>query len=101
MYPVILSIVAVLSVFGMAATPAMADDISTCNSASGDDAIEACGRLIRRNPKDVGAFSQRGIAYSKKDDWDRLRRFRVAHRRARRGFGRSPISGPRATVSGA
>jgi tetratricopeptide (TPR) repeat protein len=71
MHRVILSVVAALSVFGMPEMPAAADDISTCASKAGDDAVAACSRLIARNPKSPVAYKNRGVAYSGKGDYDR------------------------------
>jgi hypothetical protein len=61
MYRVILCVVAALSAFGMAATPAVADDNSTCASGAGDEAIAACSRLIAENPKNIVAYNSAAL----------------------------------------
>jgi len=61
----------VVTSLGLFAARAAADDTSTCDNGTGDQAITACSRLIKRNPKDAAAFNNRGIAYKAKGDLDR------------------------------
>jgi tetratricopeptide (TPR) repeat protein len=69
MYRLFFSIIVALSAFGMTATLA-ADDTSTCAKLSGDDAIAACSRLIKINPKHIQAYFNRGRTYIYKGDND-------------------------------
>jgi tetratricopeptide (TPR) repeat protein len=55
----------------IAISPAVADDRSVCTGGTGDDRIAACTRLLTRNPKDAGAYSNRGNAYFRKGEYDR------------------------------
>ena len=42
-----------------------------CENLSGDAAIAACNEAIRLNPKDAGAYLNRGVEWSAKSDKDR------------------------------
>jgi tetratricopeptide (TPR) repeat protein len=66
----------------IAVRQAAADDRSLCYTASGpeaaglsavkiDAAIAACSRLIKRNPRDEGAYYARAAGYFQKSDYDR------------------------------
>ena len=41
-----------------------------CVNLSGDAAIAACNEAIRLNPKDAGAYLNRGVEWSEKGDKD-------------------------------
>jgi tetratricopeptide (TPR) repeat protein len=76
MYRVVLCVAAAILTFGMAATPAAADDRETCFRAVFTDedekeTIPACSRLIQQNPKEVKAYRIRGGAYQREGDYDR------------------------------
>lgn len=68
MYRIIFGVMIALSTFGMPA--AAADDNSTCASGAGDDAIAACSRLIKRNPKNATAHARRAQAYDGRGEYD-------------------------------
>jgi tetratricopeptide (TPR) repeat protein len=71
-YRAILCVAAVPFTFGVPTLSAAADDRETCGSSrGGDDAIAACSRLIKRNPKDAYAYLHRGNAYDRKRDHGR------------------------------
>jgi tetratricopeptide (TPR) repeat protein len=70
MHRVISWAAALLSVFAAAVASAAADDLGSCNKI-GDDTIAACSRLIQRNANDWGAYSNRGVAYNGKGQYDR------------------------------
>jgi tetratricopeptide (TPR) repeat protein len=42
-----------------------------CISATGEEAIAACTRILAVNPKDAIAYNGRGEAYTGKDDYFR------------------------------
>ena len=47
-------------------------DGAVCADQNGkDEAIAACNRLLALNPKDAAAYSHRGRAYGRKEDYDR------------------------------
>jgi hypothetical protein len=71
MFRAVLCVAAALLTFGIATAPAVADDRATCDKAFGDDAIAACSRLLQRNPNNAIAYSNRGLAYNLKGDYDR------------------------------
>ena len=55
-----------------AASPAAADDRSTCAQRGSSDRIEACSRLIARSGgRDAVAYDNRGAEYGDKGDYDR------------------------------
>ena len=63
-----------LTVLGLAAlaSPAAADDATTCANASGDVAIDACTRVIKAGGRNLAwAYYDRGSEYSDKGDNDR------------------------------
>jgi tetratricopeptide (TPR) repeat protein len=60
-----------LLAFGIAAAPAAAGDIDTCDNGKGDERIAACSGLISVNPKFAGAYNNRGVAYAAKGDYER------------------------------
>jgi hypothetical protein len=41
-----------------------------CGKLNGDAAIAACNEAIRLNPKDAGAYLNRGVEWSEKGDKD-------------------------------
>src|SRR5215475_2754417 len=47
------------------------DDGGMCRTATDDEAIAACGRLLALNPEVPVAYRNRGIAYHGKGDYDR------------------------------
>jgi tetratricopeptide (TPR) repeat protein len=57
--------------FGVVVAPAPADDAEMCDQGKGEASIAACGRLIKRNPKDAVAYANRGSGYHYKGDYDR------------------------------
>jgi tetratricopeptide (TPR) repeat protein len=71
MYWVILCGAAALLLVATAVQPATADDRSVCASATGDEAIAACSRLLALDPKNAAAYNNRGWAYDGKGDYDR------------------------------
>jgi tetratricopeptide (TPR) repeat protein len=72
MYRFALRMTAALSALGMAVALALADDRETCDEGTGQAPIDACTRLIVKNPGDVGAYINRGYAYQYgKHDYDR------------------------------
>ncbi|MGP0089480.1 MAG: caspase family protein [Xanthobacteraceae bacterium] len=69
-------VIAVPILLGSLVPPAAADDGSDCaRSGGGDETIAACSRLIASNalkgPALATAFSNRGVAYKRKGDYDR------------------------------
>jgi tetratricopeptide (TPR) repeat protein len=54
-----------------ASPPGAADEYDACGKAEGDNAIAACSHLIQRDPKNAAAYTNRGRAYSAKNDDDR------------------------------
>jgi tetratricopeptide (TPR) repeat protein len=68
MYRFILCIAA-LSITAVAAVPAAADDRDTCGDwMNGAEAVAACDRLIKRNPRDADAYFKRGTYYAVGED---------------------------------
>jgi tetratricopeptide (TPR) repeat protein len=59
-----------LSVLGIAAAPALADDADSCKDWKNSNSISACNRLIERNSRDAAAYTNRGLAYWAKQDYD-------------------------------
>jgi tetratricopeptide (TPR) repeat protein len=53
----------------LASRPSATDDARICRNGSGDDAIAACDRALKRNPKDAAAWSSRGAAYAGKSEY--------------------------------
>jgi tetratricopeptide (TPR) repeat protein len=70
MYRIAVYAAAVLLAFAGVA-PAAAEDSDTCFKSTGDEAIAACTRQIKRNPKDATAYYNRGVEYDEKKDYDR------------------------------
>jgi tetratricopeptide (TPR) repeat protein len=70
MYQVILFAAALLA--AVSARPATAaDDRIVCSSGTGEEAIIACSRWLERNPRDASAYSNRGVRYRNKGEYDR------------------------------
>ena len=51
--------------------PASAGDWDICANGSGQQAIDACSRYIRKNPRSAVAFYARGLAWHKKGNFDK------------------------------
>jgi tetratricopeptide (TPR) repeat protein len=69
----ILFTAAALLVF-VAVRPSAADDRSVCSddsSASGDEKIAACSRVLTRTPKEAAAYHNIGFEYNNKGDYER------------------------------
>jgi tetratricopeptide (TPR) repeat protein len=71
MFRAVLCVAAALLTFGIATASARADDGAGCAKASGDEAIAACSRPLARNPRNSGAYHNRGVTYYNKGDYDR------------------------------
>jgi tetratricopeptide (TPR) repeat protein len=54
----------------LAALPSAAEDAGTCRNGSGNEAIAACSRTLKRNTKDASAYYNRGSAFSEKGEYD-------------------------------
>ena len=54
-----------------ASAAAVAGPKEDCAAKSGDVAIAGCSELIRSNPRDAGAYYNRGVAYRRKGEHDR------------------------------
>jgi hypothetical protein len=62
MHRAILSTAALLTI-AAANLSAAADDRKTCQDENNEDAVAACDRLIKRNPRDPVLYINRGWAY--------------------------------------
>ena len=67
----VLSLVAVTAVMLGSRVPASAGDGDICTNGWGQQAIDACSRYIRKNPRDADAFYNRGLAWGNKDNFDK------------------------------